>query len=277
MQDGDPSTAKTPHHAARHRQRRGSVALRLHRQQHEQRDAAEQVRGDDRRINFIVTVRAPNAPWMQTHASVAVAHHGDTSCTVPRRPAPVGPARQRQHGDQHADPGGQVAMDHLDQALPRVTGPSGSCASAARISWCAPRGWRCRSSQPVRAAQPRIGEPGERAEQHQVEGQEERGSVSARNRTAGSAPRWHSQIQASGPAASTTPASADAGDRGSGAAGGDCIGTRGRYLSGPAGPTTRTRAAGDRGRAELGRIGIGRNPHHPFAHRIDEVGWRSRA
>ena len=130
---------------------------------------------------------------------------------------------------------------------------------------------------PVGAAQARIGQPGEGAEQHEVEGQEQRQHRQrlqpARRRRA--APRCARQTHASGPSASSTPAAISQMRPARGRRAGSAVHVVTRRVSGPARPRRRRRAAGARGRAwpwprpaaSMPR----REAHHPVAHGIDQV------
>ena len=51
--------------------------------------------------SFIVTVSAPNAPWIQTHTSVTVGHHGLSTGALTAAPAPRC-AREREYSTQLA-------------------------------------------------------------------------------------------------------------------------------------------------------------------------------
>jgi hypothetical protein len=152
------------------------AAFDLRREQCEQPEPAEQVRGDDRRVelhrhrqraerslNRDPDERRRRPPGRDARAAVAPA--------APR----VEPACDREHRDQHADAGRQVAVDHLDPRLAvrhraaRQRGLGGVDLLPCADRTCAAVAARL-SGQPS----PRVGQPGEGAEQHQIDRQKVR-------------------------------------------------------------------------------------------------------
>jgi hypothetical protein len=85
------------------------------------------------------------------------------------------PAGHGEREDQHPDAGGQVAVDHFDPGLGMRDG-SGRHGGLRGLDMHlgAHRAGAAVATGPVGATQPRIGEPGESAEDHQVKGEEQR-------------------------------------------------------------------------------------------------------
>ena len=165
--------------SGRQLQRLRIVALHLHRQQHQQADAAEQMRGDDGRIELHRDgERAEGA--LQADPDEAQRRPARRDARGRGRIAAAQPphrqcAPDHQHRHQRADAGGQIAVDHLDPGLAmgdRAGGHRG--LGLGDLGMCAQRAGAAVAAGPVRAAQAGVAQPGEGAEQHQIEGQHQR-------------------------------------------------------------------------------------------------------
>ncbi len=181
----DPTTERDLHHrqcgdgpgcrreTARQHQRARREHLVLHRQQRQQADATEQVQRDDGRVQLHRhRERAEGAlrddPGQRQRCPPRGRRAAFAAATQP-------PAGCRHHGDQHADRGGQVAVDHFDPGL-AVRDRAARLRALRRRDLLAraERAGAAVAAGPVGTTQARIGEPREGAEQHQVEGQEQR-------------------------------------------------------------------------------------------------------
>ena len=90
---------------------------------------------------------------------------------------PQEPSRRSECENQNADTGGEVAVDHLDPGLAvghRSSRHGGLGLSDLGLGSGAQRAGGAVAAGPIRATQARIRQTGEGAEQHQIEGQEQR-------------------------------------------------------------------------------------------------------
>ncbi len=88
---------------------------------------------------------------------------------------PVQPTGDRHGHNQRTDPGGEVAVQHLDPGLGLRHGTSGH-GRLLRGNGMLGAQWRgtAVTTRPIRTTQARVSEPGERAKQDQIESQEQR-------------------------------------------------------------------------------------------------------
>ena len=151
-----------------------ALSHRLHAQQGQQTQAAQQVQRDDRREQ-LHRDRQRTERALRAHPEQCERGPPGADAQVRPAPAPLHPTGNGQGEDQHTNARGQIPVNHLNPGFAVRDWAGGHGAlGLSDVGMCSQRAGLPIAARPVGAAQSGVGEPGERAEQDQVEGQEQR-------------------------------------------------------------------------------------------------------